>query len=316
PASRPPPARTAKMHRTGAQFRLTCGPQTVVVVELGGALRHYAVAERPILDGFDADDPIEGGRGQLLMPWPNRIGDGRYRWHGRELQLPVNEVEHANAIHGLLRWTSWQPVEQTDGRVVLTTTLWPQPGYPFHLVARAEYALDRQGLTVTLTARNVGDTPAPYGVGQHPYLAVGPGTVDDTLLTVPARTWLRTDDRGLPVATETVSGTSNDFGAPRPIGPQRLDTAFTDLRRTADGRAVVRLSEPSGAYGTDLWLGQGADFVQVYTGDTLAEPYRRRSVAVEPMSCGPDAFRRDPAQVRLEPGARHTLRWGLAPWRG
>ncbi|WP_330260973.1 aldose 1-epimerase family protein [Streptomyces sp. NBC_00539] len=304
------------MHRTGAQFRLTCGPQTVVVVELGGALRHYAVAERPIVDGFDADDPIEGGRGQLLMPWPNRIGDGRYRWRGRELQLPLNEVEHANAIHGLLRWTSWQPVEQTDGRVVLTTTLWPQPGYPFHLVARAEYALDRQGLTVTLTARNVGDAPAPYGVGQHPYLAVGPGTVDDTLLTVPARTWLRTDDRGLPVATEAVSQTSNDFGAPRPIGPQQLDTAFTDLRRSADGRAVVRLSEPSGAYGTDLWLGQGADFVQVYTGDTLAEPHRRRSVAVEPMSCGPDAFRRDPAQVRLEPGARHTLRWGLVPWRG
>lgn len=304
------------MHRTGAQYRLTCGPQTAVVVELGGALRHYAVAERLVVDGFDADDPIEGGRGQLLLPWPNRIGNGRYRWQGRELQLPVNEIEHANAIHGLLRWTSWQAVEQEDSRVALATTLWPQPGYPFHLVARAEYALDRQGLTVTLTARNLGDTPAPYGVGQHPYLAVGPGTVDDTLLTVPAVTSLHTDDRGLPVATEPVSGTSHDFGAPRPIGPQWLDTAFTDLRRAADGRAVVRLAEPSGAYGTDLWLGEGADFVQVFTGDTLPEPHRRRSVAVEPMSCGPDAFRCDTARVRLGPGAQHTLQWGLAPWRG
>ncbi|MFE3581614.1 aldose 1-epimerase family protein [Streptomyces vinaceus] len=304
------------MHRTGAQFRLTCGPQTAVVVELGGALRHYSVDGRPVVDGFEADDPVEGGRGQLLMPWPNRIGDGRYRWQGRELQLPLNEVEHANAIHGLLRWTSWQPVEQTERRVVLATTLWPQPGYPFHLVARAEYALDRQGMTVTLTARNVGDTPAPYGVGQHPYLAVGPRAVDDMLLTVPARTWLRTDDRGLPVASEPVPGTPLDFRAPRPIGPQHLDTAFTDLRREADGRAVVRLAEPSGAYGTDLWLGEGADFVQVFTGDTLPGPHRRRSVAVEPMSCGPDAFRRDTARVGLEPGARHTLQWGLAPWPG
>ncbi|MFI8280178.1 aldose 1-epimerase family protein [Streptomyces sp. NPDC085929] len=304
------------MHRTGAQFRLTCGPQTVVVVELGGALRHYSVAERLIVDGFDADDPIEGGRGQLLLPWPNRIGDGRYRWQGRELQLPVNETEHANAIHGLLRWTSWQAVEQAERRVVLATTLWPQPGYPFHLVARAEYALDRHGMTVTITARNVGDTPAPYGVGQHPYLAVAPRTVDGMLLTVPARTWLRTDDRGLPVASEPVAGTPNDFGAPRPIGPQRLDTAFTDLRREADGRAVVRLAEPSGAYGCDLWLGEGADFVQVFTGDTLPEPHRRRSVAVEPMSCGPDAFRCDTERVRLEPGARHTLQWGIAPGPG
>ncbi|MFE2547050.1 aldose 1-epimerase family protein [Streptomyces sp. NPDC059355] len=302
------------MHRTGAQFRLTCGPQTVVVVELGAALRHYSVADRPVVDGFDADDRIEGGRGQLLVPWPNRIGDGRYRWQEQELQLPLNETEHANAIHGLLRWTSWEAVEQEEARVVLAATLWPQPGYPFHLAARAEYALDRRGMTVTITARNIGDTPAPYGVGQHPYLAVGPGTVDEMLLTVPARTWLRTDDRGLPIASEPVAGTPNDFGAPRPIGPQRLDTAFTDLRREADGRAVVRLAEPSGAYGSDLWLGEGADFVQVYTGDTLAEPHRRRSVAVEPMSCGPDAFRRDGARVRLEPGGRHTLQWGLTPW--
>ncbi|MFE2874321.1 aldose 1-epimerase family protein [Streptomyces roseus] len=302
------------MHRTGAQFTLTCGQQSVVVVELGGALRHYHVGGRPVVDGFEADDPIEGGRGQLLVPWPNRIGDGRYRWQGRELQLPVNETEHANAIHGLLRWTSWQAVEEADGRVVLATTLWPQPGYPFHLAVRAQYALGRQGLTVEITARNLGDTPAPYGVGQHPYLAVGPRAVDDMLLTVPARTRLRTDDRGLPVAAEPVSGTLLDFAAPRPIGPLRLDTAFTDLRREADGRAVVRLAEPSGAYGTDLWLGEGTDHVQVFTGDTLAEPHRRRSVAVEPMSCGPDAFRRDPQGVRLEPGARHTLRWGLAPW--
>ncbi|MFF4849289.1 aldose 1-epimerase family protein [Streptomyces sp. NPDC001194] len=302
------------MNRTGDQYRLTCGPQTVVVVELGGALRHYSVAGRPVLDGFEADDRIEGGRGQLLVPWPNRIGDGRYRWQEQELQLPLNETEHANAIHGLLRWTSWQAVEQGEGRVVLATTLWPQPGYPFHLTARAQYALDRHGLTVTITARNIGDAPAPYGVGQHPYLAVGPGTVDGMLLTVPARTWLRTDDRGLPLASEPVSGTPNDFGEPRPIGPQRLDTAFTDLRREPDGRAVVRLAEPSGAYGSDLWLGEGADYVQVYTGDTLAEPHRRRSVAVEPMSCGPDAFRRDGARVRLEPGAVHTLQWGLTPW--
>lgn len=209
------------MHRTGEQFRLSHGEQTAVVVELGGALRRYAVGERQVVDGFGADDVITGGRGQLLLPWPNRIGDGRYRWQGQDEQLPVNETAYGNAIHGLLRWSSWRPAlraDRSDSRVVLECALWPQPGYPFHLVAAVEYALGPGGLTVTVTARNEGGTAAPYGVGQHPYLAVGGGRVDDLLLTVPARSRLRTDDRALPVASEPVEGTAYDFRSPGPSG--------------------------------------------------------------------------------------------------
>lgn len=304
------------MHRTGEQFRLSHGEQTAVVVELGGALRRYAVGERQVVDGFGADDVITGGRGQLLLPWPNRIGDGRYRWQGQDEQLPVNETAYGNAIHGLLRWSSWRPAlraDRSDSRVVLECALWPQPGYPFHLVAAVEYALGPGGLTVTVTARNEGGTAAPYGVGQHPYLAVGGGRVDDLLLTVPARSRLRTDDRALPVASEPVEGTAYDFRSPRPIGALRLDTAFADLEPDADGRTVVRLAGPDHGHGTELWLGEGTACVQLYTGDTLPEPWRRRSVAVEPMSCPPDAFRSGTDLVCLEPGARHTMRWGLSP---
>ena len=306
---------SASADPTGASWRLVRGEQSAEVVQLGGALRDYVVDGRPLLDGFSTGSTITGGRGQLLVPWPNRVGGGRYDFGGRTLQLPLTEVENGNAIHGLLRWTLWQLLARTDDAVILGTTLCPQPGYPFLLDVRVEYRLGPDGLRTVVRATNTGTEPAPYGVGQHPYLTVGTELVDSAVLTVPARYLLRTDDRGLPVGREPVDGTPYDFRAARPLGDLRLDTAFTGLDRAHDGRAIVRLAHPSGLRGVDLRLGEGTRYVQVYTGDTLAEPERRRrGVAVEAMSCPPDAFRSGTDLTVLQPGATHVLRWGLSPW--
>ncbi|WP_405594621.1 aldose 1-epimerase family protein [Streptomyces sp. NBC_01410] len=300
--------------RTGQQLTLRHGPHTAVVVELGAALRSYTVGARAVIDGFAAQDRITGGRGQILVPWPNRIRDGRYSWDGQELQLPLTEPAGRNALHGLLRWVSWRVVESSNSRAALAVHLWPQPGYPFHLHVLAEYTLGEGGLEVAVTARNLGESVAPYGFGQHPYVMAGTAAVDEAVLTVPARTRLRTDERGLPVAAEPVAGTAYDLRAPQAVGARRLDTPFGDLDRDEDGRAVVRLAHPSGAFGTDVWLGEGADYVQLYTGDTLPPGERRRAVAVEPMTCPPDAFRSGTALIGLGPGERHTVRWGITPW--
>ncbi|MBT2389198.1 AAA family ATPase [Streptomyces sp. ISL-1] len=300
---------------TGEQWQLRHGGQSAVVVQLGGALRHYESDGRQLLDGFTADARITGGRGQLLVPWPNRLGGGRYHFNGQDLQLPLTEPEKLNAIHGLLRWTPWQLLARGDDGVRVGTTLFPQPGYPFQLEVFAEYRLGPQGLDVAVTATNVGDTAAPFGVGQHPYLTVGTGLVDPALLTVPARYRLRTDEQGLPTGQEPVEGGAYDFRTARPIGDQQLDTAFAGLERDGSGRAVVRLAHSSGLHGIDLWLGEGTRYVQVYTGDTLPEPERRRrGVAVEAMSCPADAFRSGRDLITLEPGRSHVLRWGLGAW--
>ncbi|MEF9902428.1 aldose 1-epimerase family protein [Streptomyces sp. P9-A2] len=300
--------------RTGRQLTLRHGTHSAVVVELGAALRSYAVGEHTVIDGFAEQDRITGGRGQILVPWPNRIRDGRYPWDGQNLQLPLTEPTGGNAIHGLLRWVAWQVVEASDSRAVLEVSLWPQPGYPFHLHVRAEYALGESGLDVAVTAHNLDASAAPYGFGQHPYVTAGTAVVDQAVLTVPARTRLRTDERGLPVAAEPVAGTEYDLRTPRAVGALQLDTPFGDLDRDADGRAVVRLAHPSGAFGTDVWLGEGADYVQLYTGDTLPPGERRRAVAIEPMTCPPDAFRSGTGLVSLGPGEQHTVRWGITPW--
>ena len=76
---------------TGRQYELMHGTQRAVVVELGAGLREYGTDRGPIIDGYELDDQPDGGRGQLLVPWPNRIADSTYCFGGEEFRLPVNE---------------------------------------------------------------------------------------------------------------------------------------------------------------------------------------------------------------------------------
>lgn len=296
---------------TGTQHEIAYGDQVAVVTELGATLRTYDVAGRPVVDGFASDVRPDGGRGQLLAPWPNRVRDGRYSFDGEDLQLPLTEVANHNAIHGLVRWVGWELAERGKEWVALTTTVFPQPGYPFLVRLRAAYRLDDDGLHITLNARNDGSRPAPYGAGHHPYLTVG-ARVDDVVLTVPAARRLVTDERGIPTGSEAVAGTPYDFRSARPIGDLVLDTAYGDLSRGSDGRAVVTLENPADGRSVSLWADDSAPYLQVFSGETLPDPARRRAaLAVEPMSCPPDAMATGTDLVRLPPGAGHEMTWGL-----
>ena len=303
----------ARVAPTGEQVELVHGDQRAVVVEVGGGLRAYAAGQRELLDGYDVDAMSTSGRGQLLIPWPNRLQDGRYEFDGRRHQLALSEPEHGNAIHGLVRWTRWFVREREADRVLLEHVLHPQPGYPFSLALEVEYALAADGLSVRTTATNIGVDACPYGAGVHPYLTVGTPSVDAAILTSPGATVIRSDDRGLPVGTDPVERTPFDFRRARAIAATTLDHAFTDLERGDDGLARVELRHPDGS-GVVLWVDDGYRYLMLFTGDPLPD-VRRRSLAVEPMTCPPNAFRTGESLVRLEPGETHTARWGLTPRR-
>jgi aldose 1-epimerase len=251
-----------------------------------------------------------GGRGQLLMPWPNRLEDGSYEFDGRTNQLPLNEVAHSNAIHGLVRWVPWMVRERDERRVVVGHTLHPQPGYPFSLDLAVEYELSETGLTVRSAATNVGTMACPYGSGAHPYVSVGTTTVDDALLRVPAKTVLRSNERAIPIGAAPVEGRELDFRAPRRIGSARIDDCFTDLDRDATGIARVELND-GGTRSVSAWMDASYPYVMVFTGDLAG--VERRGLAVEPMTCAPNAFRSGDGLVRLEPGETHRGAWGIAP---
>jgi aldose 1-epimerase len=285
-----------------------------VATEVGATLRTLSFHGAALLDGFDVAEPSSAGRGQVLAPWPNRLGDGRYTFEGRAGRAALDEPERRNAIHGLVRWLAWRPVSRVADAVVLACVLQPQPAYPWRLELRIEYRLDADGLTVSTAVTNLTDTTAPFGVGFHPYLTAGTQPVDSALLLVPARARLLADERGLPAGEVAVAGTEYDFTTPRPIGDIKLDTAYTELARNDDGRALAHLSSPAhgGGLGLTLWVDGGFRYLMVFTGDTL-EPAsaRRRSVAIEPMTCPPDALRSGVHLIRLDPGGSWSGRWGI-----
>jgi aldose 1-epimerase len=299
---------------SGKQNTIAAGDQQAVVVEVGGGLRSYSAGGRELVDGYKADEMSSSGRGQVLIPWPNRLQDGNYEFDGRRYQLPLNEPERSNAIHGLVRWATWTAAAQEPHRAVMEYVLYPQPGYPFTLGISIEYALSDSGLQVRTTATNLGAVACPFGGGAHPYLTLGTPSIDHLLLRVPGQTILRSNERGLPIGTEAVVGTEYDFQQPRRIGSTQLDTAFTDLERDQDGVARVELRDPNTGTQVSLWVDRSYRYVMVFTGDALAN-VNRRSLAVEPMTCPPNAFRTGDALVRLEPGSSFTGTWGIARGR-
>ncbi len=296
---------------SGEQFEIRSGKQRATIVEVGGGIREYEVGGRPVLDPYPVDAMCDGARGNVLVPWPNRLGDGRYRFDGVDHQVALTEPEKNNAIHGLLRWRSWRAAEQTPSRVVVATRLHPMMGYPFSLEVSVAYELDDAGLSVATTATNTGATRCPYGCGQHPYLSPGTGLIDACTVELDARTRILTDEkRQLPTGREPVAGTPFDFSRGKPLGNETVDFAFTDLARDDGRRAWVRLLAPDGRR-AELWVDEHYPILELYTGHTLDPERRRHGLGAEPMTCPPNAFQSGDGLVCLEPGQSLTTTWGV-----
>jgi len=310
----------AQVPLTGAQYDLSAGDYRATITELGAGLRRLEHRGQPVTVGYEPDMLPPGAAGQLLCPWPNRVEGGHYDIDGTHYQLDLSEPANGNAIHGLTRWSSWTPGPDSapsDGaEVTLRLVLLGHQGYPFALELDASYRLDADhGLQVSVSARNLGSVAAPYGTGSHPYLTAGAATVDECDLSVPAGLWQPAGERGIPIGPpEDVTGTGFDFRAPRRIGDTQLDHALTGLDRDPGGRVWARLSS-AGAQGARtevaLWGGPGYEWLQVFTGDTLDPSHRRKAVAIEPMTCPPNAFNSGVDLLMLEPGDSVTHTWGI-----
>ncbi|NEK60144.1 aldose 1-epimerase family protein [Geodermatophilus sabuli] len=289
------------------EVELSAGEARLAVDLRGGGPRALTVGSRQVLDGYPAGTVPAGRRGGVLLPWPNRLRDGRWSWHGRDLQLDVASPDSPTANHGLVSWLRWSVLDGTDAAATVGAVVEPRPGYPFRLAAAVDYALRPDRLSVTVRVRNAGGSPAPFGAGMHPYLAVGAredGGIGEAELDLPARTELDVDG-GLP------TGQRRPFdGAVGRIGDRALDVPLTDLDRDPDGWARVRLRGPAGAL--ELAVDRSWPWLQAYSGDTLPTGQRRRSLAVEPMTCPPNALADGADLVVLEPGADWAGTWTLS----
>jgi aldose 1-epimerase len=297
---------------SGAQWTIAAGGHEAVVVEVGGGLREYRAAGVAYVDGFDIGEMCPGSAGQVLAPWPNRVRDGRYRFGGETRQLALTEPTRHNAIHGLVHWARWRCIEQSPGAVTVECQLPAQPGYPWPLLLRTRWSVGGDGLRAEHEATNIGTQACPFGLAAHPYLRLPGVPVEHTLLRVPARSRLLLDARMLPIGAAKVAASEYDFTEPRRIGAKMLDTTFGEVAHDEHGRSTVTLSSGDGDR-LAIWADAAFRWWQVYTADTLAGARFRRAVAIEPMTCPPDAFRSGRDLIVLEPGETWRGSWGIDP---
>jgi aldose 1-epimerase len=297
------------MAPTGEQFEVASGDVRAVVTEVGAGLRSFEAGGRPYVETFDETVRPPRGSGTVLVPWPNRTARGRWTWNGEPQQLTLSEPAAGNAIHGLLRHTLYRPGERAADAITLHAVVAPQPGWPVPLDTSVRFAVGDTGLTVTHTVRNVGGEPVAFGIGAHPYLRAGGDATDDCVLTLAATSTLPLDG-GLPTGPAVPVDGDLDFRDGRPLGGRELDHAFGGCV-PAKGDTVVRhrLTGPTGA--VELWADPDFGWVQVFTPDD--HPGRGRAVAVEPMTCPPDALNSGTGLLTIAPGETWAGSWGIRP---
>lgn len=306
---------------SGRQFELRHGPYAACVAGVGASLRVLRFDDRDLVVPFDADEVRPSYRGATLAPWPNRVIDGRYRFAGVDHQLAVTEPNRGHALHGLVVWLDFEPVGVADDAVSLAATVQPQAGYPWRVRVETSYTLAADGLTQVVSATNLGITPAPVGLGPHPYLRAGSAPLEEWTLALPAYRVLDVDDRLAPVSLSHVEGDADrfDFRRPRRLGTVEIDHAYTGLGRDADGTATVRLTTPDGD-GVAIAWDAACEWVQIHTADLPGgpgTPGHRCGLAVEPMTCAPDAFNagrydHDTGLTVVDPGDALTASWTIS----
>lgn len=293
-------------------YRISSAEYSAAVTQEGAAVRVLTHEGRDLIVPFPLGEPMPDYRGAIVAPWPNRIPDGRYVFGGVELTVPINEPSRAAALHGLVSHVPWTVLYHERSRLGLRHVLRPSKGYPFELLLDVSYAVDESGFHTVVTATNTGEYPAPYGACPHPYLMAGTSPLNAWSLELDAGTFLDvTPDRLIPLQRTSVDGTPFDYRRPQRLGKTAIDHAFTDLS-TIPGEDDVRLQlrDPLGT-GVAMTWGKACPWVQIHTADHVIPERHRVGLAVEPMTCPPNAFNSGDDLVVLLPGTTHNAQWSI-----
>lgn len=281
-----------------------------LITQVGAALRHLSIDGVEITTSFDDRSPAPFSCGAVLVPWPNRVRDGRWTHDGRQLRLEITDPCHDSALHGLLRDTAYRPVARSASWVSLGAPVLPQSGYPFRLDTTVDYRLVADGLVTTHIVRNVGTTCAPIAIGAHPFLTIGDVPPETLTLTVNGRHHIDVDDRLTPVGVTAVEGTKWDLRGGRVIADLDLDDAWS-VHSDADGGSMHTLRAPDGRT-VSLWADDHFGFVHAF----ITRRFPRNdgfvtAVALEPMTAPADALNHGVGLRWLPPRDALTASWAI-----
>ena len=244
--------------------------------------------------------------GKILAPWPNRIKDGKYTFNKKDYQLPINEVSKNNSLHGLVANCHWEVILQDQSKVILQHLLNQPDIYPGKLQLQVSYEIIEQGVEISVLSENVGDISAPYGVSIHTYLVAGALVKNyELLLQLPSDQFLEVDaERLLPIKLQPVTGANFNFVSLKKISNLFIDHAF---KYSSDYPRSILLLNADGQ-GAEVIFDEQSKWIQIHTADRDLRADSRMAVAIEPMTCPPDAFNSGIDLIVLEPGKKHEYK--------
>ncbi|GHD47888.1 galactose mutarotase [Mycetocola manganoxydans] len=296
---------------TGEQFDLrretsSGGTVEATITQVAAGIRRLRVHGVDIMPPYDESRPRPLGSGMILVPWPNRVRDGRWMLDGSQQQLALTEPAKNNASHGLLRFSPYSVGASTGSTLRLEATVFPQTGYPFLLDTAVTYRLVDTGIEVTHTITNGSDAAAPVAIGAHPFFTIGDVAPEELTVRVNVTTRFESDDRSLPIGEVPVDGRYDLRGGVR-LGDLELDTGFGGAVMH-DGISEHSIAAPDGRRVT-VWGDDNFAYWQVFT--TELYPGQSKAVAIEPMTAPADALNSGTGLRWLAPGATWEASWGV-----
>lgn len=320
PLSQPQKVRTMALSAPAlSEIDLHSGDYHASISIFGGGPRALTYRGAPLLTDYPRGTHPPLSAGNVLAPWPNRVADGVFIWDGTVQRLNITEPGRANAIHGFVAEQNWEVVSAAEDMVTVSTQITAQPGWPWPLGLRLRWSLDaRQGLTGELQVTNESDVACPFGLGWHPYLSAQGAEVSECTLTVPVTHNLPLEPiRNLPAGPE-IPAERILPGIRTGVALENvwLDHCFVDRSSNLPGtrgRREARLVGPE-RRGVRLWADEAFRYFQIYTADPARRegfPGHGRAIAVEPMTCPPDALRSGVGLIALEAGESRHFAMGI-----
>lgn len=296
---------------------ISAGEYRASISTFGGGLRSLEYSGKPLVVSYPEGTYPPLSSGIVLAPWPNRTADGVFAHDGVLHRLDITEPARATAIHGFVGQMAWHVADKAEDFVALELSTGLRQGWPWPLRMRVTWSLDaKEGLRASFDVRNEADASCPFGLGWHPYLSALGAPLDDCVLHLPVGTNLPLDSvRNLPAGPEfPARRVLPDVEVGQRMAGVWLDHCFGEISAQEETLAEARLLNPDGE-GVRLWVGEGFNWFQVFT----ADPARRegypgvgRALAVEPMTCPPDALRSGRDLIRLNAGEERSFECGIS----
>lgn len=276
-----------------------------IIPDFGGTISELHLQKNnklySIVDGYNYADELEAEmeksyKGAKLVPYPNRVAFGKYSFNNINYQLPINHEMHS--IHGLVYDKKLSLVNQQATEEDVSIELQyiydkEYKGYPFSFKLNIFYTFSEEGLTLSTRIENIDKNEIPVADGWHLYFKVA-NKIDECLFKIPSSETLALDETLIPTGKINKQEKYIHFSK---IEGDNFDTCFVlPGKKSILSAELYDIIEDIRVVAWQESGNKKYNYMQVYS------PPNRETLAIEPMTCEPNALNSGKGLIVLKPG--------------